>query len=70
VPEMQRCHLAPVILQLKALGINNVLRFHYLARPPAYAMTQVRRALALRSRPSFRDWNCCSRWARSRGRDC
>uniref|UniRef100_A0A672HAF1 Probable ATP-dependent RNA helicase DHX35 n=1 Tax=Salarias fasciatus TaxID=181472 RepID=A0A672HAF1_SALFA len=27
VPEMQRSNLAPVILQLKALGIDNVLRF-------------------------------------------
>uniref|UniRef100_A0A914BWD0 RNA helicase n=1 Tax=Acrobeloides nanus TaxID=290746 RepID=A0A914BWD0_9BILA len=40
IPEMQRSHLAPVILQLKALGIQNVLRFHYLARPPADAMKQ------------------------------
>jgi ATP-dependent RNA helicase DDX35 len=28
---MQRSHLAPVILQLKALGIENVLKFNYLA---------------------------------------
>lgn len=31
VPEMQRCNLAPVILQLKALGIHNVLRFNYIS---------------------------------------
>ena len=31
VPEMQRSNLAPVILQLKALGIDNVLRFHFLS---------------------------------------
>lgn len=31
VPEVQRSHLAPVILQLKALGIENVLKFHYLS---------------------------------------
>ena len=31
VPEMQRSHLAPVILQLKALGIQNVLKFNYLS---------------------------------------
>ena len=31
VPEMQRSNLSPVILQLKALGIDNVLRFHFLS---------------------------------------
>lgn len=31
VPEMQRSNLAPVILQLKALGIDNVLRFSFLS---------------------------------------
>ncbi|CAG5134581.1 unnamed protein product, partial [Candidula unifasciata] len=31
VPEMQRSDLAPVILQLKALGISNVLRFHFMS---------------------------------------
>ena len=31
VPEMQRSNLAPVILQLKALGVDNVLRFHFLS---------------------------------------
>lgn len=31
VPEMQRTNLAPVILQLKALGIDNVLRFNFLS---------------------------------------
>uniref|UniRef100_A0A1I7XZC5 RNA helicase n=1 Tax=Steinernema glaseri TaxID=37863 RepID=A0A1I7XZC5_9BILA len=40
VPEMQRTALAPMILQLKALGIQNVLRFHYLARPSVAAMIQ------------------------------
>lgn len=34
VPEMQRSNLAPVILQLKALGIDNVLRFHFLSVSP------------------------------------
>lgn len=28
---MQRTNLAPVILQLKALGIDNVLRFSFLS---------------------------------------
>ena len=31
VPEMQRTNLAPVILQLKALGIDNVLRCSFLS---------------------------------------
>jgi ATP-dependent RNA helicase DDX35 len=33
-PELQRSNLAPFILQLKALGIDNVLRFDYLSPPP------------------------------------
>lgn len=37
-PEMQRSNLAPVVLQLKALGIENVLRFDYLSAPPAELM--------------------------------
>ncbi|XP_062897219.1 probable ATP-dependent RNA helicase DHX35 [Mobula hypostoma] len=40
VPEMQRSNLAPVILQLKALGIDNVLRFNFLSPPPAQSMVQ------------------------------
>ncbi|KAL8911123.1 MAG: hypothetical protein Q9171_003661 [Xanthocarpia ochracea] len=35
VPEIQRSNLAPIILQLKALGIDNVLRFDYLTPPPS-----------------------------------
>lgn len=35
VPEIQRSNLAPVILQLKALGIDNVARFEFLTPPPA-----------------------------------
>uniref|UniRef100_A0A7E4VU60 RNA helicase n=1 Tax=Panagrellus redivivus TaxID=6233 RepID=A0A7E4VU60_PANRE len=38
VPEIQRCHLAPVILQLKTLGVANVVKFHYLARPRVKAL--------------------------------
>ncbi|MXQ86741.1 hypothetical protein E5288_WYG012980 [Bos mutus] len=40
VPEMQRSNLAPVILQLKALGIDSVLRFHFMSPPPAQSMVQ------------------------------
>lgn len=35
VPEIQRSNLAPVILQLKALGVDNIARFDYLTPPPA-----------------------------------
>ena len=31
VPELQRSDMAPVILQLKALGISNLLRFNFLS---------------------------------------
>nr|CAG4643743.1 EOG090X01NK [Lepidurus arcticus] len=34
-PEMQRTNLSPAILQLKALGIDNVLRFDFPSPPPA-----------------------------------
>ena len=34
-PEIQRSNLASTILQLKALGIDNVLRFDFLTAPPA-----------------------------------
>ncbi|KAH9908006.1 P-loop containing nucleoside triphosphate hydrolase protein [Xylariomycetidae sp. FL2044] len=34
-PEIQRSNLAPFILQLKALGIDNIVRFDYLTPPPA-----------------------------------
>ena len=40
VPEMQRSNMAPVILQLKALGIDNVLRFNFLSAPPAQNMVR------------------------------
>ncbi|KNG84056.1 putative ATP dependent RNA helicase [Aspergillus nomiae NRRL 13137] len=35
VPEIQRSNLAPVIMQLKALGIDNIARFDFLTPPPA-----------------------------------
>ncbi|CAH0001911.1 unnamed protein product [Clonostachys byssicola] len=35
IPEIQRSNLAPIILQLKALGIDNVVRFGFLSPPPA-----------------------------------
>lgn len=35
IPEIQRSNLAPTLLQLKALGIDNVIRFNFLTPPPA-----------------------------------
>ncbi|KAK5734820.1 hypothetical protein LTR17_008590 [Elasticomyces elasticus] len=35
VPEIQRSDLAPLVLQLKALGIDNIATFPYLSPPPA-----------------------------------
>lgn len=35
VPELQRSNLAPLILQLKALGIDNIARFEFLTTPPS-----------------------------------
>ncbi|BFZ61866.1 hypothetical protein YB2330_002944 [Saitoella coloradoensis] len=40
VPEIQRSDLAPVILQLKALGIDNVARFDFMTPPPAEMMVR------------------------------
>lgn len=34
-PEVQRTNLAPMILQLKALGIDNLMRFDFLSPPPS-----------------------------------
>jgi ATP-dependent RNA helicase DDX35 len=38
IPEMQRSNLAMVVLQLKAMGIDNVLYFDFMSPPPAEAM--------------------------------
>ncbi|KAK4634213.1 putative ATP-dependent RNA helicase DHX35 [Fulvia fulva] len=35
VPEIQRSNLAPTILQLKAMGIDNIARFNFITPPPA-----------------------------------
>ena len=40
VPEIQRSNLAPIILQLKALGIDNILRFDFFTSPPAELITR------------------------------
>ncbi|KAM0559373.1 hypothetical protein ACHAPJ_004397 [Fusarium lateritium] len=40
IPELQRSNLAPVILQLKALGIDNIVRFDFLSPPPSELMSK------------------------------
>lgn len=40
VPEMQRCELSGMVLQLKALGIDNIMKFAWLAPPPAETMVR------------------------------
>ena len=34
VPEIQRTNLAPVVLSLKAMGINDLLSFNFMDPPP------------------------------------
>jgi ATP-dependent RNA helicase DDX35 len=38
VPEVQRADLAGIVLQLKALGVDDIMAFEWLAPPPADAM--------------------------------
>jgi len=38
VPEIQRTNLAMTLLQLKAMGINNLLEFDFMSAPPVDAM--------------------------------
>lgn len=40
VPEMQRSDLTGMVLQLKALGIDNIMKFEWLAPPPAETMVR------------------------------
>ena len=35
IPEIQRSHLAASVLQLKAIGIDNIMTFPWLDAPPA-----------------------------------
>ena len=37
---MQRCELASTVLQLKAMGIDNIMKFEWLAPPPAETMVR------------------------------
>lgn len=45
VPEMQRCEVSGVLLQLKALGIDNVLRFPFISPPSAQAVANALQSL-------------------------
>lgn len=47
VPEIQRTSLAPVILQLKALGIDNIVRFDFMSPPPTNIMIRALEVLFL-----------------------
>ncbi len=38
VPEIQRTNLADTVLKLKAMGINNLLQFDFMDKPPIEAM--------------------------------
>lgn len=38
VPEIQRTNLASTLLQLKAMGINNLIEFDFMDAPPSEAM--------------------------------
>ena len=40
VPEMRRRELAGAVLQLKAMGIDNIMKFDFLDAPPAEAMVR------------------------------
>lgn len=40
VPEMQRSDVTGMVLQLKALGIDNIMKFEWLAPPPAETMVR------------------------------
>ncbi|CAD5195933.1 unnamed protein product [Musa acuminata subsp. malaccensis] len=40
IPEMQRSNLVSCVIQLKALGIDNILGFDWLASPPPEAMVR------------------------------
>ena len=34
IPEIQRCHLSSIVLQLLALGVSDVLSFDFMSPPP------------------------------------
>lgn len=38
IPEIQRCHLSSVVLQLLALGVSNVMTFDFMSPPPQLSL--------------------------------
>jgi HrpA-like RNA helicase len=40
VPEILRCNLATVVLQLKAVGVSDILAFDFMDRPPQPALVR------------------------------
>lgn len=38
IPEIQRVNLAPIVLQLKSLGIDDLMNFEFLSSPPSKSM--------------------------------
>lgn len=38
IPEIQRINLAPVVIQLKALGIDNIVQFDFVSPPPTESL--------------------------------
>lgn len=47
VPEIQRCPLASVVLQLLALGVTDILGFDFMASPPDEALVRALEQLCL-----------------------
>lgn len=47
VPEIQRCPLASVVLQLLALGVTDILGFDFMAAPPDEALVRALEQLCL-----------------------
>jgi len=47
-PEMLRCNMSMVVLQLKAMGIDNVVYFDFMSPPPSASMI---RALEVSNSP-------------------
>ena len=38
IPEIQRTNLAAIVLQLKAMGINDLIHFDFMDAPPVESM--------------------------------
>ena len=45
IPDIQQTNLAAMILQLKAMGVNNLLSFDFMDPPPAQTMLTVLESL-------------------------